>query len=213
MNVYSDDDEQMRTCPNCGQGIPVQSTVCGYCGHDFSGRFSGAPQPLAQRSSGWFSGLRTLFIVVPFLAITAFILFIGFEVDGLIDDAFNSVPDVNEAIDDATGGSSSGKSTITGKGSYKNARTLVADLNKNGLKCNQFDLVTENTALQAASCLSGTDPLTIQVMYDQLSYDSIVSGYKKQKDLNVAYGTNWTVITPTPQLAKKVARALDGKTN
>ena len=212
-------EEQMRSCPTCGQQVPLNSSVCGYCGNDFSGNFrgAGATPPYVGGSGGGFGWLRALVIGIPAIGLVltaAFVFFIGNEVDNVVDSAFDEAGKLDIPSIEVDAGGGDGKSTITGKGSYKTARALAADLNANGVKCGQFDLVTENDALQAATCfVDETTPLTIQVMYDQLSYDSIVDGYKKQKDLAVAYGTNWTVIAPTPAIAKGVATALDGKTN
>lgn len=40
---------QRRVCPQCREAISIKSTVCGYCGHDLTGRGKPASKPRAER--------------------------------------------------------------------------------------------------------------------------------------------------------------------
>ncbi|HYN37598.1 MAG TPA: hypothetical protein VEV82_11575, partial [Actinomycetota bacterium] len=161
-----------------------------------------------------FGGLRA-FIIIMTLIVTggtlAIFLMVGSKVGEVIDDIPDSTNPFTQAGDNPGGGQGGGGSLSDGPGAFKTAKAVAVAMNKNGLKCKNYDLVTTNTALQAGTCFAGAAPLTIQVFYDQLSYDAVVNNYRSNNAIHVAYGTNWTVIAPTPKDAKRVAKALDGK--
>lgn len=206
-------DQETRPCPTCGQAVDANATVCGYCGHDFTGRIV---MPSSTSSSGrsGFGGLRA-FIIIMTLIVTggtlAIFLMVGSKVGEVIDDIPDFTNPFTQGGDNPGGGQGGGGSLSDGPGAFKTAKAVAVAMNKNGLKCKNYDLVTTNTALQAGTCFAGAAPLTIQVFYDQLSYDAVVNNYRSNNAIHVAYGTNWTVIAPTPKDAKRVAKALDGK--
>ena len=188
----------------------MNATVCGFCGHDFTGRYV-APTVGSARSG--FGGLRA-FIIIMALVITggtvAIFLMVGNEVDEVID----SIPNFSDAFTQGGGVPGDGDeegSLANRPGAYKTARALFKDMKANGLECVNFSLITENQSLQAGTCTSEAEPLTIQVFYDELSYNAVVGNYRTNDAIHVAYGTNWTVLSPSPKGAKRTAKALDGK--
>ena len=205
-------DQETRTCPTCGQAVDTNATVCGYCGHDFTGRIVMPPGTSGSGRSG-FGGLRT-FIIIMTLIITAGTLAIILMVGNQVENAFDDIPNLTNPFTqgaDNPGSGQEGESISDGPGAFQTAKAVAAAMNKNGLKCKNYDLVTTNDALQAGTCFAGPTPLTIQVFYDQLSYDAVVNNYRSNNAIHVAYGTNWTVLAPTPRDAKHAAKALDGK--
>lgn len=207
-------DQQTRPCPTCGQAVDTNATVCGYCGHDFTGRIV-TPPPTSGSGRGGFDGLRA-FIIIMTLIITGGTVVIFLMVGNEVSDVIHNIPDFTNPFtqggDNPGGGNQGGGGSLSdGPGAFQTAKAVAVAMNKNGLECKNYDLVTENTALQAGTCFAGAAPLTIQVFYDQLSYDAVVSNYRSNNAIHVAYGTNWTVLAPTPKDAKRAAKALDGK--
>ena len=194
----------------------MNATECGFCGHDFTGRYA-APILAARRSGS--GGLRA-FIIITVLVITggalAIIFMVGNTVNN-VNEAFDSVPNFTDAFTQDTGGNEipgvdDGEDSLANRpGAYKTARALFKDMKANGLECVNFSLITENQTLQAGTCTWEAVPLTIQVFYDDLSYNAVVGNYRTNDAIQVAYGTNWTVLSPTPEGAKRTAKALDGK--
>ena len=188
----------------------MNATVCGFCGHDFTGRYVMPSGVSSGPSFGWVRWL-VIFMV---LAITggsvAIFLMVGNEVDNVLED----VPNFEDSFPDGgglPGGPDSDNPLADRPGAYKTARELFKDMNANGLDCKNFSLITENQSLQAGSCTSEAVPLSIQVFYDELSYNSVVGNYRTNDAINVAFGSNWTVLAPTKKDARRVAQALDGK--
>ena len=169
--------------------------------------------PAGSPSRSGFGGIRALIIIMT-LVITGgtvvIFLMVGNEVSDVIDEIPNFASPFTQGTD-GSGGGSQGETLTSRPGAYKTAKALAADMNGNGLKCKDFSLVTENTALQAGTCFAGATPLTIQVFFDELSYNAVVNNYKSNDAIHVAYGSNWTVLAPSPKDAKRVAKALDGK--
>ena len=113
----------------------------------------------------------------------AIFLMVGNEVDNALDE----IPNITDNFTQGGGfpGSDGEGSLANQPGAYKTARALFKDMNANGLDCKNFSLITENQALQAGSCTSETVPLTIQVFYDELSYNSVVGNYRTNDAIHV----------------------------
>lgn len=206
-------NEETRNCPTCGQSVAVGAAYCGYCGHDFSASSSGpsgftpmTPTYTTVSSGGGFGWIKWLIIFITVATVggtVAIFAFVGNEVDNVIDQV--NIPDFNV---NGPGGSSD---ALTGPGSFKTGKALVAALNDGGFDCKRYNLITENQSLEAGTCFAGAESVSIQVYYDKLSFDSVVSNYISNDSIHIAYGKNWTVLVQTPKSAKKAAKALDGK--
>ena len=117
--------------------------------------------------------------------------------------------------DDKGGGSNGGGSGGAGSGDqsqeFKGARAVFDEMLANGAKCKNFDVVIDTDIVSAATCFAGLEPWTIQVFFDDVSYDAVVSNYVSSDSLHVAYGGNWTVLTGSKSSSRKIAKALGGK--
>ena len=205
-------NEQTRNCPTCGQPVPITAQYCGYCGHDFTGTsgnpgMSGfTPNYAPAPSGGGFGWIKWLIIFITVATVggtVAIIALVGNEVDSVLDQV--DIPDFDA---NGPGGSSD---ALTGPGSFKTGKALVGALNEGGFSCKRYNLITENQSLQAGTCFAGAESVSIQVYYDKLSFDSVVSNYISNESIHIAYGKNWTVLVQSPKSAKAAAKALDGK--
>jgi hypothetical protein len=91
------------------------------------------------------------------------------------------------------------------------SRELFLLMKQNGAKCTGFNQVIESSTVDAASCFAGTEVWTIQVFFDDLSYDAVVANYRASDTITVAYGGNWTVLVQTEKSARKIAHATGGR--
>lgn len=92
----------------------------------------------------------------------------------------------------------------------RGSRELFRIMNREGAKCTGYNQVIDTTTVDAASCFAGTEAWTIQVFFDELSYDAVVANYRATDLIDVAYGGNWTVLVQTEKSARKIARATGG---
>lgn len=92
----------------------------------------------------------------------------------------------------------------------RGSRELFRTMNREGAKCTGYNQVIDTTTVDAASCFAGTEAWTIQVFFDEFSYDAVVANYRASDAIDVAYGGNWTVLVQTPKSARKIARATGG---
>ena len=202
--------EQTRNCPTCGQPVPLEASYCGYCGHDFSGNFAGSPTanpatPYGQPAGsgfGWIRGLIIFITLATMIGIGVIFFMVGNEIDGVLDDV---------GVDFDAGGLGGNSDELTGKGSFQSGKALVTALNEGGFACKRYNLITENQSVEAGTCFQGAEAISVQVYFDKLSFDSVVSNYISNDAIHVAYGKNWTVMVSSPKIAKSAAKALDGK--
>jgi hypothetical protein len=160
--------------------------------------------------------VRRAFVVLVALAVAAGVVVLFFVVTKQVrkglDNATNpgtvsvSVP-VAPLPHEGKGGTGRDDSS---SGDYADARAVYKAMNAHGAKCTQYNEVVNSSVVSAATCVSGTEYWTIQVFFDDLSYNAVVSNYKSSDTIHVAYGGNWTVLTQTKEGARRIAEALDG---
>jgi hypothetical protein len=137
-----------------------------------------------------------------------------------VTDAFDSGEVVNpiDIPTEDTGGGGKGKDKDKDNGGpskqesleVNGSRALFRLMNKGGAECTGYNQVIDSTTVDAASCFAGTEAWTIQVFFDDLSYDAVVANYTSSDSIDVAYGGNWTVLVQTEKSARKIARATGG---
>jgi hypothetical protein len=105
------------------------------------------------------------------------------------------------------GGSGSGEAS----GEFGGARAVFREMNADAVLCKRFNSVVDSSIVSAGTCFAGAEPWTIQVFFDDLSFDAVVSNYVSSDTIHVAYGGNWTVLTQSKASSQKIAKALGGK--
>ena len=108
------------------------------------------------------------------------------------------------------GGSGGGGRPAGGSPDFKGPRDFFDELNADKQLCGNFDLVVETDIVSAATCFAGAEPWTIQIFFDDASYDAVVSNYRSSDSLHVAYGGNWVVLTQSLESSRKIAKAVGG---
>jgi hypothetical protein len=222
-----------RPCPTCGRPVKAKATVCGYCGTDLTGRFSNpdstprtnptaaspAPDPFSNPSGMLPMIGRTTKTVIVFVVALGVIagavvlfLFITKQVRRGLDSAgAAATSSPRTIIIDENEGQGSDSGNPDESRDLSGAREAWREMNANGAPCKSFNLVVETTLVSAASCFAGTEAWTIQVFFDDLSYDAVVANYTSNDTIHVAYGGNWTVLTQSKASSKKIAKALHGR--
>lgn len=122
-------------------------------------------------------------------------------------------PSPNAAVNIGGGKGGSGKGASGGTDSGEDmsgAREVFREMNANGAPCDRYSEVVDTDIVSAAVCYSGLEVWTIQVFFDDLSYNAVVANYKSSDTIHVAYGGNWTVLTQNKSSARKIAAALGG---
>jgi len=226
-------EDHLGKCPRCGLDFanrPAQPTTTP---QSSPGGFPTAPDPFSSpeiwdpKGQPVLKPVRTSRVGRTIAIVAAALLILGgigvafFVVTREVTDAFDS-DDVVNPIDPPGGGSTAGgggKDKDNDKDGpsrqesleVKGSRALFRLMNKEGAKCTGYNQVIDSTTVDAASCFAGTEAWTIQVFFDDLSYDAVVANYRASDSIDVAYGGNWTVLVQTEKSARKIARATGGE--
>jgi hypothetical protein len=221
-------DDHIGKCPRCGLDFanrsagPAPNTT-----QTSPGGFPAAPDPFSSpgiwnpdKGQPVLQPVRTSNLGRRITIVATTLLVLG--VAGAV--FFYVTKEVTRNLDRPTGVGVTGGATITtdgngggkrGGGREENldvsgSRELFRLMNRNGAKCTGFNQVIESTTVDAASCFAGTEAWTIQVFFDDLSYDAVVANYRATDSIDVAFGGNWTVLVQTEKSARKIARAMKG---
>jgi hypothetical protein len=228
-----------KSCPYCGTIVEDHLGKCPKCGLDFANRpaqptnvtqtspggFPTAPDPFSSpgiwnpsKGQPVLQPVRTGNVGRTIAIIAAVVLVLGiagavfFYVTREVADNFDfdepARPPVIRTAPNGNGGDKgpSKQERLEVKGS----RALFRLMNENGAKCTGYNQVIDSATVDAASCFAGTEAWTIQVFFDDLSYDAVVANYTASDTIDVAYGGNWTVLVQTEKSARKIARATGG---
>lgn len=229
-------DDHIGKCPRCGldfanRAMPQATPPSSSPGSP--GGFPTAPdpfsspgiwnpskgQPVLQPVRSGNAGRRIAIALAAMLVvggIAAAFFFVTDRVTRGLDPARPVIDATNIEIPTIGGGGNGGKGGGKGgsgdgeTGEVGSSRELFRRMKRNGAECTGYNQVIESSTVDAASCFAGTEAWTIQIFFDDLSYDAVVANYTNSDDIQVAYGGNWTVLVQTKQSAKRIARALDG---
>ena len=228
------------SCPYCGTVVEDHLGKCPRCGLDFANRpsqpvtstptspggFPTAPDPFSSpgiwnpsKGQPVLKPVRTGTAGRAVAIIAATILVLGgigaaiFFVTREVTDAFDPDepnPPVVQPTRGSNGGRDKDKPSKQERLEVSGSRQLFRLMNREGAKCTGYNQVIDTTTVDAASCFAGTEAWTIQVFFDDLSYDAVVANYTATDSIDVAYGGNWTVLVQTEKSARKIARATGG---
>lgn len=224
-------EDHLGKCPRCGLDFanrPAQPTTTTQTS---PGGFPTAPDPFSSpgiwnpsKGQPVLKPVRTSNTARTIAIIAAAILVLGaigagfFLVTREVTDAFGDPEvnpiDVGEATE-APGGKDKDEDkdppSKQERLEVNGSRALYRLMRKEGAKCTGYNQVIDSTTVDAASCFAGTEAWTIQVFFDDLSYDAVVANYRATDTIDVAYGGNWTVLVQTEKSARKIARATGGE--
>jgi hypothetical protein len=157
---------------------------------------------------------RTIIVFVVTAAIIAGAVFLFFFITKQVRKGLDSASGVGATIspfeipsaitDPADGPQDGGRE-------FKGADQMYKAMKAGGARCDNYDLAIESDIVSAATCFAGTEVWTLQVFLDDASWAPVVSGYKSNESVHIAYGGNWVVLTQTKASSKKIAKALDGR--
>ncbi|HVF52470.1 MAG TPA: hypothetical protein VNC78_02575 [Actinomycetota bacterium] len=203
------------TCRNCGFPLNMEASVCGKCGTLQRGKLGGRGSTFtASPISG--DIIRRL-VKIAFIA-AIFLIFRG-PVTGIIDNVRDSFedsggPGIFSTDDDDDGGfgldvpGAQGPEKTKG---FSGVREVVNALQKNGFKCDQTKVDSEDEYVSSGSCQGYGAHVQINVYLAQNSLDGAESSFfDDDYAFSYVHKDNWFVITQHA-VAKKVKGALGGK--
>jgi hypothetical protein len=227
-------DDDQTICPSCGNKVAAGDETCGFCGSPLMGedatdyerprpqfqRLSPTEEPMPAQPrfpSDTYTGTGTVvasgarwvklavfLVALAVIAATAIPIFLAMQG---VDEAFNTVPDID------VGGENGGRrKPVQLEGAYRNSRSLVADLKRNGVRCTNLDVATRNAFVEAGICYVKGEPLNTQLYFDATALSGVLGNMGNLRQSNVVHEANWIVMTPTSRrLARDVKAAIGGK--